>query len=66
MLSLGRKGEDNYTCISAKGTSVVDFCNISEDDLDLVSKFQVKTMSNCELLDGNDFAPLIEYQTTLS
>ena len=61
MLSLGRKGEDNYTCISAKGTSVVDFCNISEDD-----EFQVKTMSNCELLDGNDFAPLIEYQTTLS
>ena len=54
----GRKGEDNFTCISGKGSSVVDFCIVYEDDLNLISKFQVKTMSECELLEDNNCAPL--------
>lgn len=44
--------------VSAKGSLAVDVCIISEDNFDLISKFQVKTMSKCELLDDNDFAPL--------
>jgi hypothetical protein len=54
----GRKGEDNFTCISSKGRSVVDFCIVSEDDLDLISEFQVKTMSDCEDLDCANSVPL--------
>lgn len=44
--------------VSTKGSLAVDVCIISEDNFDLISKFQVKTMSKCELLDDNDFAPL--------
>ena len=43
----GRMGIDNYTCISAKGCSLVDYCIVSEEEMERVEDFQVITMSNC-------------------
>ena len=33
----GRVGQDNFTCISGKGRSVVDYCMVFQGDLDLVN-----------------------------
>ena len=33
----GRVGQGNFTCISGKGHSVVDYCIVFQGDLDLVS-----------------------------
>ena len=44
----GRKGADEFTCISSKGCSVVDYCLISAEDLDDIDGFIVETMSRCE------------------
>ena len=44
----GRKGRDDFTCISAKRASVVDYCIVSVEELDYVTNFSVVTMSTCE------------------
>ena len=35
----GTVGQDNFTCISGKGCSVVDYCMVFQGDLNLVSRF---------------------------
>ena len=50
-----RVGQDNFTCISSKGCSVVDYCLVFQEDLNMVSQFQVKKMSECEEEGGMDF-----------
>ena len=50
-----RVGQDNFTCISSKGCSVVDYCLVFQEDLNMVSQFQVKTMSEYEEEGGMDF-----------
>ena len=44
----GRKGADEFTCISSKGCSVVDYCLVPAEDLDDIDGFMVETMSRCE------------------
>ena len=44
----GRKGNDEFTCISSKGPSVVDYCLVPMEELDCIIDFAVKTMSECE------------------
>ena len=51
----GRVGQGNFPCISGKGHSVVDYCIVFQGDLDLVSRFQVKTMVECEEEGCGDF-----------
>ena len=41
----GRQGKDQFTCISSRGRSVVDYCLVPEDDLMSIQNFTVKTMS---------------------
>ena len=50
-----RVGQGNFTFISGKGHSVVDYCIVFQGDLDLVSRFQVKTMVECEEEGCGDF-----------
>ena len=51
----GRVGQDNFTCISSKGCSVVDYCLVFQEDLNMVSQFQGKTMAEGEEEGGMDF-----------
>ena len=44
----GRKGRDDFTCISAKGASVVDYCIVPVEELEYVTNVSVITMSTCE------------------
>ena len=44
----GRKSRDDFTCISARGASVVDYCIVPVEELDYVTNFSVVTMSTCE------------------
>ena len=44
----GRQGEDQFTCISSRGRSVVDYCLVPEEELMPIHNFVVKTMSQCE------------------
>ena len=44
----GRKGADEFTCISSKGRSVVDYCLVPFDELANIDDFMVRTMSQCE------------------
>ncbi|MDA8002939.1 MAG: hypothetical protein MPL62_16775, partial [Alphaproteobacteria bacterium] len=44
----GRKGADEFTCISSKGRSVVDYCLVPFDELANIDNFMVRTMSQCE------------------
>ena len=45
----GRQGQDQFTCISGRGKSVVDYCLVPEEELMSIRKFVVKTiMSQCE------------------
>ena len=44
----GRKGADEFTCISSKGCSVVDYCLVPTEELDGIDDFMVETMSRCE------------------
>ena len=41
----GRAGSGDFTCISSKGCSVVDYCLLFKDDLGVVSNFKVVTMT---------------------
>ena len=47
MVVNGRKGRDAFTCISGKGSSVVDHCVVGEESFDLIDNFGVLTMSEC-------------------
>ena len=44
----GRQGQDQFTCISGRGKSVVDYCLVPEEELMSIRNFVVKTMSPCE------------------
>ena len=44
----GRQGADEFTCISSKGRSVVDYCLVSLEELASVENFVIETMSQCE------------------
>ena len=44
----GRQGEDQFTCISSRGRSVVDYCLVPEEELMSIQNFVVKTMLQCE------------------
>ena len=44
----GRKGNDDFTCISKKGAFVVDYCLVPLEELDNITAFSVKTMSHYE------------------
>ena len=44
----GRQGRDQFTCISSRDRSVVDYCLVSEEELMSIRNFDVKTMSQCE------------------
>ena len=46
----GRQSLDQFTCISARGRSVVDYCLVPEDELQSIQNFAVKTMSEYEEL----------------
>ena len=61
----GRKGRDAFTCVSSKGCSVVDYCIVGVDNIDLIDNFKVATMSECieEMQCGGDIT--IECQIIL-
>ena len=44
----GWQGQDQFTCISSRGRSMVDYCLVPEEELMSVRIFDVKTMSQCE------------------
>ena len=44
----GRQGLDQFTCISARGRSVVDYCLVPGEELLSIQNFVVKTMSEYE------------------
>ena len=44
----GRQGQDQFTCISSRSKSVVDYCLVPEEELMSIQNFDVKTMSQCE------------------
>ena len=44
----GRQGADEFTCISSKGRSVVDYCLVPCEELSNTKNFMVRTMSQCE------------------
>ena len=46
----GRSHSDNFTCISSKGRSVVDYCIVQADYFQSISNFTVRTIS--EFLDN--------------
>ena len=50
----GNEGQNDFTCISKKGKSVVDFCISSVDDSDVVRDFEVVSMSSFSLAIGAD------------
>ena len=39
---------DDFTCISSRGCSVVDYCLVPAEELDSITNFRVKTMYQCE------------------
>ena len=41
----GRKGRDAFTCISGRGCSVVDYCVVGNEHLNMIESFKVTTMS---------------------
>ena len=41
----GRKGKDAFTCVSNKGSSVVDYCVVGVEYVHIVCNFRVTTMS---------------------
>ena len=44
----GRQGRDQFTCISSRGRSVVDYWLVPEEELMSIRNFDVQTMSQCE------------------
>ena len=61
----GRKGRDAFTCISGRGSSVVDYCVVGEESFDLIDNFRVLTMSECIDEMHCKGEATIEYQTIL-
>ena len=43
----GRKGKDAFTCVSNKGSSVVDYCVVGAENFDLINNVRVITMTEC-------------------
>ena len=46
----GRKGRDAFTCVSGRGGSVVDYCVVEVEKLDMIKNFRVTTM--CKAVPG--------------
>ena len=44
-----RKGRDVFTCVSGRGCSVVDYCVMDAEELDMIENFRVTTM--CEAVE---------------
>ena len=44
----GRRGVDEFTCISSTGRSVVDYCLVLFEELANMENFMVRTMLQCE------------------
>ncbi|MDA8001866.1 MAG: endonuclease/exonuclease/phosphatase family protein [Alphaproteobacteria bacterium] len=44
----GRKGRDDFTCISSRGCSMVDYCLVPAEELHSITNVRVQTMSQCE------------------
>ena len=42
----GRKGRDAFTCVSGRGGSVIDYCVVEMENLDMIKNFRLTTM--CE------------------
>ena len=42
----GRIGSGDFTCVSSKGSSVVDYCLVFKDDLGVISDFNMVSMSD--------------------
>ena len=42
----GRVGSGDFTCVSPKGSSVVDYCLLFKDDLEVISDFEVVSMTD--------------------
>ena len=53
----GRFSNDNYTCISQKGRSVVDYICVLQDQYNMYSDFEVHTVTN--LIDRFSLVELI-------
>ena len=41
----GRKGIDGFTCVLERGSSVVDYCIVGEQNMGLIDNFKVTTMN---------------------
>ena len=42
----GRVGSGDFTCVSPKGSSVVDYCLLFKDDLEVIADFEVVSMTD--------------------
>ena len=42
----GRVGSGDFTCVTSKGSSVVDYCLVFKDDLEVISDFKVVSMTD--------------------
>ena len=49
----GRSGRDGFTCVSGRGSSVLDYCHVGVESLGLLCNFTVTTMS--ESIDAMKF-----------
>ena len=41
----GMKGKDAFTCVSSRGSSVVDYCMAPCENLSMIEEFRVVTMA---------------------
>ena len=41
----GTKGKDAFTCVSSRGSSVVDYCIVPCENLSMIEEFRVVTMA---------------------
>ena len=44
----GRVGKDGFTCVSGRGSSVVDYCLLPAEELDIIEKLRIVTMTDCQ------------------
>ena len=53
----GRFNQDNFTCVSHKGRSVVDYICVLHDQFNMYNNFNVKTIT--ELIDQLNLSELV-------
>ena len=44
----GRVGKVGFTCVSGRGRSVVDYCLLPGEELDIIEEFRIVTMTDCQ------------------